>query len=71
MISLIIDAALGGLAVATAFREFQEGRDPGETPEQAAEVFAREMLAQESGEAAADDALAAYRSKRAQGTPEP
>lgn len=69
MISLLIDAALGGLAVATAFQKFREGRDPGETPEQAAEAFAREMLAQASGETAADDALAAYRAKNPQSGP--
>ena len=66
-LSLLVDAALGGLAVASAFQKFQKDRPGDETPQQAAEAFAREMLAQAAGEAAADEALAAYRARRDSG----
>ena len=42
---LIIDAALGGATLLTAFQKFREGRNPKETPQEAAAEFASEMLA--------------------------
>jgi len=59
----IVDAALGGLAVATAFQKFREGRPADETPEDAAAEFAKEMLAQVTSEQEADDALAAWKAR--------
>ena len=41
---LIIDAALGGATLLNAFNEFRKGRNPKETPEQAAAEFANEMI---------------------------
>ena len=63
IVGLLIDAALGGLAVADAFQEFKKARDPNETPEQAAAAFVEEMLANVKDEQAADDALAKWRAK--------
>ena len=63
IVGLLLDAAMGGIAVATAFNKFQEGRDPGETPEQAAAEFVKEMVAQLKGEAEADDAITAWLAK--------
>ncbi len=57
ILGLFIDAALGGLAIASGFQEFQKGRDPGETPEQAAAEYARLMLADVIGEQEADNAV--------------
>jgi hypothetical protein len=56
----LMDAALGGLAVATAFQKFREGRPADETKQDAAAEFTREMLAQMTSEQEADDALAAW-----------
>jgi len=63
ILGLLIDAAMGGLAVATAFQKFREGRDPGETEEDAAAEFAKTMLAEVTNEQEADDALAAWKAK--------
>ncbi len=63
VIGLLIDASLGGIAVAQAFQEFQKSRPADETPEESAQEFAKEMAAQLVGEAEADDALSAWRAK--------
>ena len=63
IVGLLLDAAMGGLAVASAFQEFRKGRDPGETEEQAAAEFVKEMVSQLAGEAKADDAIAAWKAK--------
>ncbi len=63
ILGLLIDAALGGLAVATAFQKFREGRPADETEEDAAAEFAKEMLSQVTSEQEADDALAAWKAK--------
>lgn len=63
IVGLLIDAALGGIAVAKAFDEFQQSRPADETPEEAAEAFAKDMIAQVSDEQRADDAIAAWKAK--------
>jgi hypothetical protein len=60
---LLMDAVMGGLAVAEAFDKFREGRPPDETPEEAAAEFVREMLAQVVAEDEADVALKEWREK--------
>ena len=60
---LLLDAAMGGLTFATAFREFRKGRDPGETEEQAAAEFVKLMLAEVTAEKRADDAIDAWLAK--------
>ena len=62
-IGLLIDAALGGIAVASAFTEFRKGRDPNETVEQAAAEYVKEMVAQIKSETDADDAVDAWLAK--------
>jgi hypothetical protein len=62
-LGLLLDATMGGLAVATAFREFRKGRDPAETEAQAAAEFVKEMVAQIRGEEKADDAIEAWLAK--------
>ena len=57
ILGLLMDAAMGGLAFASALDTFREGRDPGETKEQAAAEFVREMVAALAAEAEADKAI--------------
>ena len=66
ILGLLLDAAMGGLAVATAFDIFREGRDPSETPEQAAAEFVREMVEALKSETEADMAIAAWLAKHGQ-----
>ena len=70
-LGLLIDAAMGGIAVAGAFAEFREGRDPAETPEQAAAEFVKEMVAQLKGEADADAAIDDWMAKHGGGAQAP
>ena len=67
-LGLIVDTALGGLAIKEGFDAFRKGRDPDETEDDAAQEYAREMLAQVTGEQEADDAVAAWRAVHGQGT---
>jgi len=63
IVGLLIDASLGGLAVANAFAVFREGRDPAETKEQAAAEYVKEMVAQLTKEEDADNAVDAWLAK--------
>ena len=60
-VGLIMDAALGGLAIKEGFDAFRVGRDADETEEDAAAEYAREMLKQVTGEKEADEAVATWR----------
>ncbi len=67
VLGLVIDAALGGIAIKKAFDEFRKDRDPSETPEDAAAEYAKKMLAEIISEQEADSAVAAWKAKH--GTP--
>lgn len=60
IVGLLLDATMGGIAVATAFQEFRKSRPADETEDEARAEFVKEMLSQAKGEAAADDAIAAW-----------
>ena len=68
IVGLIMDAALGGIGIATAFAEFRQSRDPGETPEEAAAEYVKEMLVQVSGETKADSVIAEWKLKHGDGS---
>jgi hypothetical protein len=63
IMGLLLDATMGGIAVASAFSEFRKGRDPNETKEQAAAEYVKEMVAALQKEADADAAIAAWLAK--------
>jgi hypothetical protein len=60
---MLIDAAMGLPTLIDAFAKFREGRDPGETKEQAAAEYVREMLSLAIKEREAQDAIAAWLAK--------
>lgn len=63
IVGLLLDAAMGGIAVAGAFQEFRKGRPANETKEEAAAEFVKEMVSQLKGEEDADDAIEAWLAK--------
>ena len=64
---LLMDAAIGGIAVMDAFAKFREARPADETEEQAKQAFVKEMLEQLVGEQEADDAVDAWMAKHGGG----
>lgn len=66
IVGLLLDATMGGIAVAGAFQEFRKGRPADETEDEARAEFVKEMISQIQGEAAADDAIAAWLAKHGQ-----